>query len=391
MIGTSTAAPYSFSWTGVAAGSYSLTAVATNDAGMTTTSSAVAIAVDAPPGVALTGPVNGASFTAPANIPIAASASDTVGTVTKVDFYQGGTLIITLTAAPYSFTWTNVPAGNYSLTAVATNDAGTSATSAAVTIAVNSGVAQIYYIHPDHLNTPRLIADSTGTTVWRWDQGEPFGNDIPNGDPSNTGNAFDFPLRFPGQYFDRETGLSFNVFRDYDPAIGRYVESDPIGLGGGLNSYVYVGSNPLSLTDPFGLAESGPYHPPEDVSLRCTQADTCPQLQGKMQVLERMIRSHQGWDWNNPPPRGGGRHATEIAELWRAYARCQAIWEKKCVDCPPEENAYSKWWRSLTDPKPKPVPDPAEELSGQNPRRQIPGAPGGPAGPSTTLPIRILP
>jgi len=257
MIGTSTAAPYSFSWTGVAAGSYSLTAVATNDAGMTTTSSAVAIAVDAPPGVALTGPVNGASFTAPANIPIAASASDTVGTVTKVDFYQGGTLITTLTAAPYSFTWTGVPTGSYSLTAVATNDAGTSATSAAVTIAVNSGVAQIYYIHPDHLNTPRLIADSTGTTVWRWDQGEPFGSDVPNGDPNNTGTTFDFPLRFAGQYFDRETNLSYNFFRDYDPAIGRYVQSDPIGLIGGLNTYAYVRGNPISFADPTGESWTG--------------------------------------------------------------------------------------------------------------------------------------
>src|SRR5437773_86841 len=70
--------------------------------------------------------------------------------------------------------------------------------------ATNVGAAAVYYIHPDHLNTPRMIANSTGTTVWRWDQGEPFGNDVPNNNPSGAG-AFDFPLRFPGQYFDRET------------------------------------------------------------------------------------------------------------------------------------------------------------------------------------------
>ncbi len=61
------------------------------------------------------------------------------------------------------------------------------------------------------MNTPRLIADGTGTTVWRWDQQEPFGNDVPNGDPNSTGAAFEFPLRFPGQYADRETNLYYNV------------------------------------------------------------------------------------------------------------------------------------------------------------------------------------
>jgi RHS repeat-associated protein len=60
-------------------------------------------------------------------------------------------------------------------------------------------------------------------------------------------------LRFPGQYADAETGLNYNYFRDYDPSIGRYVESDPIGLEGGVNTYGYVGSRPLDWTDPLGL------------------------------------------------------------------------------------------------------------------------------------------
>ena len=90
--------------------------------------------------------------------------------------------------------------------------------------------------------------------MWRWDQQEPFGSTPPNDNPSGLG-ALDFPLRFPGQYFDRETNLAYNYFRDYDPGIGRYVESDPIGLKAGLNTYLYVNGNPIKLIDPTGLYE----------------------------------------------------------------------------------------------------------------------------------------
>jgi len=108
-----------------------------------------------------------------------------------------------------------------------------------------------------YLNTPRLIQDQAGTTVWRNDNTEPFGDSVPNDNPSGLG-AFEFPLRFPGQYFDRETNLSYNYFRDYDPTIGRYVESDPIGLKGGLNTYAYALSNPVAKTDAFGLSTLHP-------------------------------------------------------------------------------------------------------------------------------------
>ncbi len=97
-----------------------------------------------------------------------------------------------------------------------------------------------------------MIANGTGATVWRWDQGEPFGNDVPNNNPSGAG-AFDFPLRFPGQYFDKETNLNDNYHREYDSSLGRYIESDPIGLRGGFNGYAYVKNVPLGLIDPLGL------------------------------------------------------------------------------------------------------------------------------------------
>jgi RHS repeat-associated protein len=75
---------------------------------------------------------------------------------------------------------------------------------------------------------------------------------VPDENPSSLG-IFEFPLRFPGQYFDKETNLYYNYFRSYDASIGRYVESDPIGLEGGLNTYAYVEGQPLADTDELGL------------------------------------------------------------------------------------------------------------------------------------------
>ena len=106
------------------------------------------------------------------------------------------------------------------------------------------------------MNTPRLITDTDGVTVWTWD-GEAFGNTPPNSNPSGLGNLT-FNLRFPGQYYDAETNLNQNTYRDYDPNNGRYVESDPIGLDGGqFSTFGYVSGNPFSFSDPMGLCPPG--------------------------------------------------------------------------------------------------------------------------------------
>jgi RHS repeat-associated protein len=118
------------------------------------------------------------------------------------------------------------------------------------TLRPKTGGVDVYYIHSDHLNTPRLITDaSTNATRWRWDA-EPFGGPV-NDNPAGVG-GFTFDLRFPGQIYSAETGLHYNYFRDYDPTTGRYAESDPIGIDGGINTYSYVNSNPLAFDDPEG-------------------------------------------------------------------------------------------------------------------------------------------
>ena len=109
----------------------------------------------------------------------------------------------------------------------------------------------VYYIHTDHLDAPRVVVDKNNAARWSW-LAEPFGTTAANGNPSGLG-AFSFSLRLPGQVFDAESGLHYNVFRDYDAGSGRYVQSDPIGLAGGINTYAYVGGNPLTYYDPYGL------------------------------------------------------------------------------------------------------------------------------------------
>jgi RHS repeat-associated protein len=106
----------------------------------------------------------------------------------------------------------------------------------------------VSYVTADSLGTPRAIANAAGTTQWQWAyQGNPWGEQTP------TSNGYVYNLGFPGQYADAETGLNYNVNRDYDPKAGRYMESDPLGLAAGLSTYAYALGNPISYTDQLGL------------------------------------------------------------------------------------------------------------------------------------------
>ena len=120
------------------------------------------------------------------------------------------------------------------------------------TLRPNGSAIIIYYVHADHLNTPKLVTrPSDNKQAWRWDQ-DPFGVASPAQNPQGLG-TFVYNLRNPGQYFDTETGTFYNYFRNYDPQVGRYVESDPIGMEAGTNTFAYVNSGPIGDSDPFGL------------------------------------------------------------------------------------------------------------------------------------------
>jgi RHS repeat-associated protein len=115
-----------------------------------------------------------------------------------------------------------------------------------------SGVS-IGFIHADGLGTPRSVTNEVGSQLWSW----PFAANAFGELPPSSTTGFALSLRFPGQYFDTETSMVYNGNRYYDPTVGRYLQSDPLGMVDSPSTYAYVSSNPLAWVDPEGLANSG--------------------------------------------------------------------------------------------------------------------------------------
>ncbi|HEX2659213.1 MAG TPA: Ig-like domain-containing protein, partial [Polyangia bacterium] len=219
LVGTATAAPYAFTWANVAAGSYAITARAYDNLGLFSTSTAANVVVtpaNQAPSASITSPADGAVFTAPALITIAANASDTDGTISKVEFYQGATLLGTDTTAPYSFAWTNVPAGGYALTVKAYDNLNAVTTSAVVNVVVNTATNKAptvsitapannaVFTAPAQITISATASDSDGTiskvefyqgtTLLGTDTTNPYGfawNSVAAGSYALTAKAYD--------------------------------------------------------------------------------------------------------------------------------------------------------------------------------------------------------
>lgn len=180
-IGTSTTPPFGFTWTGVAGGTYNLTAKATDDKGAVGTSAVVTVKVNKPPAASVTAPANNATFAAPVNVTLQASATDADGTVAKVDFLRNGALLATDTAAPYSFAWNNVPLGTHTITVRATDNLGATTTSAPISITVAANQPP----------TVALTAPASGATFVA---GVPFTAAATASDPDGAVSRVDFFL-----------------------------------------------------------------------------------------------------------------------------------------------------------------------------------------------------
>lgn len=161
LLGTDTSSPYSFNWSNVASGTYAISAKATDNSGAVGTSGTVTVTVTSAsnpaPTTSITSPANNSSFTAPANISIAATASDN-GSITKVEFFNGSTKLGEDTSSPYTYSWTNVGAGTYSISSRATDNLGATGNSSLINITVNGSTGDCP--HPQYVENGGYAAGS---------------------------------------------------------------------------------------------------------------------------------------------------------------------------------------------------------------------------------------
>jgi len=316
--------------------------------------------------------------TAPATVTLAASG-DSDGNpimVTKVEYFNGTTSLGVSVQSPFTLTLNNLSAGTYqiSVKVTTTDPANPVLQSAPLGITVGSapGAATAYFIHTDQLNTPRAITNGSGNLVWQWDS-DPFGKDAANEQPAGQ-PAFTFNQRFPGQQFDRESNLHYNYYRDYDPALGRYIQSDPIGLRGGVNTYGYVEGDSLNNSDFYGLQSDGtrivvPCPPGGCIGLPKSADPVTGQSwdqtyadgsgsraresgdDARRRESSDPIAKRPNGDWRKPSPTPAPPSTDRFpsAHNWRGqcialYQMCvQQRWTGRCDDCLNKCTAQQEW------------------------------------------------
>ena len=227
-----------------------------------------------------------------------------------------------------------------------------------------------HYTHDGNKNVSEVVA-SNNNIIAHYEYA-PFGAlTVQRGE-----SAMSNPWRFSSEYAEDETTTVYYNYRHYNIQLGVWLSRDPaydlLLVRGGAkivkflfeigrqdvepfgslekHSYTFLSNYSSSSYDRTGLAGGGPWHPPEGVHVSCTRADNCSSLIAKMTLLNKMIHSHVGWDCLAPVGRGGGRHASEIASLYNAFAKCGTIWYYKgCPGFPPTLDPYPKKKCKSTD------------------------------------------
>lgn len=207
------------------------------------------------------------------------------------------------------------------------------------TISVGGDQTDYFYYQNDHLGTPQKIIDRQGQSDWS-QKATAFGETTVDAATTISNN-----LRFPGQYFDQETGTHYNFFRDYSPSIGRYVKNDPIGLDGGINTYLYANANPIRDIDPKGLLPPSMIEKSLDCARirllvwlscklkaeRCKGTDDCPTLFAKFELSQDCVYFQtlltQRCYGNRPS------HEQVIEDALNRGSRCLGMIARKC-QCP---------------------------------------------------------
>ena len=141
---------------------------------------------------------------------------------------------------------------------------------------------KLHYVHTDHLGRPEIVSDSHQNTVWRAEN-KTFDRKV------RVNKIGGLSIGFPGQYWDKDKQSWYNGFRDYDSTIGRYLQSDPIGTNGGINTYSYVLSNPVRLVDVLGLGpkELQPGGGPEDEGNE-TAPNGCENFNAGLDIINKL-------------------------------------------------------------------------------------------------------
>lgn len=303
LLASATTAPYAFDWTNVPAGSYEITARATDDAGAVGVSEPVSVTVSVSPDstdptVSLTSPAPGASFTAPATVDLVASANASAGrTITSVAFYNGATLLGTSNTAPYSFSWANVPAGTYGITARATDNTGAATTSATLsvnvaavqnlpTVAITSPAMDAQYLGAPATVTVTAMATGGAGTVSRVE----FYSG-PNLILSDTSAPYTFTLT-------AQSLGNYAIYARVVNSLGQSADSEPV-----LFSVVNNLSPSVQLVSPDPAAT---YHAPASLTLTANASDSDGTIASVAfyngsTLLGSVTQAPYTWTWNDVP------------------------------------------------------------------------------------------